>query len=203
MKLINILFFGSIWGFLEATLGGALHFANFAITGQVMGAIGIGVLYMAMSGGAKTTDLIGISAFAASFKFIDCVLFPLPVFHITIINPAQAIMMEGVAFAAVVFFYKKAFYSSLASIVSSSAVLMLAMVLFNLFSYFIVGYKITGHMEDVSRTIFIHWPIGTFLSLAAVKLVGFRPVWNISLIWRTAIAITLAAASVIIRGVIV
>ena len=42
--VIGILVFGSIWGLVEATLGGALHLVHFAYKGVITGGIGMAIM---------------------------------------------------------------------------------------------------------------------------------------------------------------
>jgi len=47
--IIAILVFGSIWGFLEATLGGFLHMIIFPNKGAIMGGIGMAIMGTALA----------------------------------------------------------------------------------------------------------------------------------------------------------
>jgi len=47
--VIGILVFGSIWGFLEATLGGFLHMIIFPNKGAIMGGIGVAIMASALA----------------------------------------------------------------------------------------------------------------------------------------------------------
>ena len=165
---ILIILFGSIWGFFEATLGGFLHMFHWPLTGQIMSAIGIGIMFWALRCGVKPYQLLIVSAIAASFKFTDAFLFAIPVFDIKIINPAQAILMQGLAFGLITTFFR-AFDKKLSGKMAATAgTLILSMVLFNLVSFFIIGYKGTAHLENVTMTFFLHWPAGIVLSTAAI-----------------------------------
>ncbi len=42
--IVGILVFGSIWGLVEATLGGALHLVHFAYKGAITGGIGMALM---------------------------------------------------------------------------------------------------------------------------------------------------------------
>ena len=46
--LVGILLFGSIWGLLEATLGGFLHLVIFPNKGAIMSGIGIAIMASAL-----------------------------------------------------------------------------------------------------------------------------------------------------------
>ena len=102
--IIGILVFGSIWGLIEATLGGFLHMIIFPNKGAIMGGIGVAIMATALAVYRKPAMLAGIGIVAASFKLLDVWLFSLPVASIHIINPAMAIIFESLAFGLVAVF---------------------------------------------------------------------------------------------------
>ena len=102
--IIGILVFGSIWGFLEATLGGFLHMIIFPNKGAIMSGIGVAIMASALAIYRKPAMLPGIGIVAASFKLLDVWLFSLPVASIHIVNPAMAIIFESFAFGLVAVF---------------------------------------------------------------------------------------------------
>ena len=97
--IIGILVFGSIWGFLEATLGGFLHMIIFPNKGAIMSSIGVAIMASALAIYGKPGLSVGIGVIAASFKLLDVIIFALPITSIHIINPAMAIIFEALAFA--------------------------------------------------------------------------------------------------------
>ncbi len=66
--VIGALVFGSIWGFLEATLGGFLNLIIFPNKGAIMGGIGMAIMGAALAIYRKPAMLPGIGIVAASFK---------------------------------------------------------------------------------------------------------------------------------------
>lgn len=102
--IIGVLVFGSIWGFLEATLGGFFHLVNFPNTGAIMGGVGMAVLGAALAIYKKPIMLPGIGIIAASFKLLNAWLLFVPASAVYIINPAAAIIFEALAFSLVVAF---------------------------------------------------------------------------------------------------
>jgi hypothetical protein len=105
--IIGILVFGSIWGVLEATLGGFLHMIIFPNKGAIMAGIGVAIMSLALAIYRKPSMLPGIGIVAASFKLLDVWLFFLPITSIHIINPAMAIIFESLAFSLVAVFVMK------------------------------------------------------------------------------------------------
>ena len=102
--IIGILVFGSIWGLLEATLGGFLNMIIFPNKGAIMGSIGMAIMGAALAIYRKPAMLPGIGIVAASFKWLNSWLLFVPVSAVFIINPAMAIFLESLAFSLVVTF---------------------------------------------------------------------------------------------------
>ena len=102
--IIGILVFGSIWGLLEATLGGFLNMIIFPNKGAIMGGIGMAIMCAALAIYRKPAMLLGIGIVAASFKWLNSWLLFVPVSAIHIINPAMAIFLESLAFSLVATF---------------------------------------------------------------------------------------------------
>jgi hypothetical protein len=133
--LIGILVFGSIWGLLEATLGGVMHLINFPNTGAIMGGVGMIIMATALAYYRKPAMLTGIGVVAASFKLLNVWLLLIPVNVPHIINPIAAIILEAMAFSLVAIFLvkgmEKSNYTSvwaavLAGILSASAFALVA-----------------------------------------------------------------------------
>jgi len=101
--IIGILIFGSIWGFLEATLGGFFNMIIFPNKGAIMGGIGVAIMGTALAIYRKPSMLPAIGVVAASFKLLNVWIF-VPVSYVHIINPAMAIILESVAFGVVAVF---------------------------------------------------------------------------------------------------
>jgi hypothetical protein len=95
--VIGVLVFGSIWGFLEATLGGFLHLINVPNTGAIMSGVGMAVMGAALAVFRKPVMLPGIGIVAASFKLLNVWLLFVPANVPHIINPIVAIMLEALA----------------------------------------------------------------------------------------------------------
>jgi hypothetical protein len=102
--IIGILVFGSIWGLLEATLGGFFNMIIFPNKGAIMGGIGMAIMGVALAIYRKPAMLPGIGIVAASFKWLNAWLLFVPVSAIHIVNPAMAIFLESLAFSLVVTF---------------------------------------------------------------------------------------------------
>lgn len=98
--LVQILFYGSLWGILEATLGHVLHYIPATIAGAIMFPIAGGILYKAYDATKSKGALIYIGMVAAMIKSIDLLL---PQFTIyKTINPMISILLESLLVVLVV-----------------------------------------------------------------------------------------------------
>jgi hypothetical protein len=97
-KLLAILFFGSIWGIFEASIGYVLHLLPTFIAGTIMFPIGMTILIAAYSKLKSRNALLGVAAVAMAIKSIDFLLPNIILFKT--LNPMIAILLEG-AFVAV------------------------------------------------------------------------------------------------------
>jgi len=111
--VIGILVFGSIWGLVEATLGGALHLIHFTYKGAITGGIGMSIMaaFVVMYRQPKLAFCIAV--IAALFKPLSAVIYGQPIFAPFVVNPASAILLEGLAFSLVVSLLFKGFESNI------------------------------------------------------------------------------------------
>jgi hypothetical protein len=111
--IIGILVFGSVWGLVEATLGGALHFVHFAYKGAITGGIGMAIMATFAVMYRRPRLVLWIAVIAALFKPLSAVIYVKPIFDPSVVNPASAILLEGLAFTLVVSLLFKRFESSI------------------------------------------------------------------------------------------
>jgi len=113
--VIGILVFGSIWGLMEATLGGALHFVHFPLflKGAIPGGIGMAIMAAFVVTYRRPKLVFWIGAIAALFKPLSAVIYFKPIFDPSVVNPASAILLEALAFTLVVSLLFKGFESSI------------------------------------------------------------------------------------------
>jgi len=94
-----VLFYGSVWGFGEATLGHLLHLARVpGLPGLVMFPFGVLVMGRVLARTGSAAAVFSTGVVAAGCKFFDLLL-PGTVF-LAVINPAQAIILEALAASA-------------------------------------------------------------------------------------------------------
>ena len=94
---------GSIWGAAEATLGYLLHLIP-GIAGSIMFPIGLFCIHRAVLSTNTARAIPFVTLFAASFKLLDLLL---PSWHIgSVINPAMAIILEGLTVSIFLYLMK-------------------------------------------------------------------------------------------------
>ena len=111
--VIGILVFGSIWGLVEATLGGFLHLIFFWGKGAIMGGIGMAIMATFVVMYRRPRLVFWIAVVAALFKPLSAVIYVQPIFGPSVVNPASAILLEALAFTLVVSLLFKGFESSI------------------------------------------------------------------------------------------
>jgi hypothetical protein len=109
----GILVFGSVWGLVEATLGGALHLIHFTYKGAITGGIAMAIMAAFVVTYRRPRLVFWLGVIAALFKPLSAVIYGQPVFAPFVVNPASAILLEGLAFSLVVSLLYKGFESSI------------------------------------------------------------------------------------------
>jgi len=97
---VSILYFGAIWGILEASVGYVLHLLPVLIAGTIMFPIGAVILFRAHQVTQSKKALIGVGAVAAAIKAINLFM-PLPTIW-KAINPMLSIVFESLLVLAVI-----------------------------------------------------------------------------------------------------
>jgi hypothetical protein len=113
--VIGILVFGSVWGLVEATLGGALHLIHVPLfyKGAIPGGIGMAIMATFVVMYRRPKLVFFIAVIAAMFKPLSALIYGQPVFAPFVVNPASAILLEGLAFTMVASLLFKGFESSI------------------------------------------------------------------------------------------
>jgi hypothetical protein len=107
--LLGILVFGSVWGLVEATLGGALHLVHFAYKGAITGGVGMAIMAAFVATYRRPKLVFWLGVIAALFKPLSALIYGQPVFAPFVVNPASAIILEALGFTLVVSLVFKGF----------------------------------------------------------------------------------------------
>ena len=106
--LFSVIFFGSIWGILEATLGYALHFLPVLISGSIMFPIASTIMVMTFHQTKSRSAMIYVALIAASIKSVN--FFMPGLLPIKTYNPMISIMLQSlVVYAVLPMVEKKSF----------------------------------------------------------------------------------------------
>jgi hypothetical protein len=95
--LIALVLLGSIWGFLEVGLGGAMKAGNIPYKGDILTGLGIGIMAIAFAFFRKPLLLIGVAAVAVMVRQTA-----IPILHLSTFckaNSCLAVMLGGGALA--------------------------------------------------------------------------------------------------------
>jgi len=139
-RISFILFYGSIWGIIEASLGYVLHFLPALISGSIMFPIVTFILLRAYAGGKSKLDLVLVAVITAAIKSINLFM---PAINIwKTINPMICIVLESLMVVAVLNLLAKK------SLVAKLSALPLASLGWNALylTYLFVSYLITGNL---------------------------------------------------------
>jgi hypothetical protein len=111
--VIGIVVFGSVWGLVEATLGGFLHLIHFPYKGAITAGIGMSIMAAFVVTYRRPKLVFWIGVIAALFKPLSALIYGQPIFAPFVVNPASAILLEALAFSLVVSLLSKGFESSI------------------------------------------------------------------------------------------
>lgn len=106
LKLFTqVIFYGSIWGILEATIGHVLHFIPATIAGSIMFPIAALILYKAYEQTKSKTSLMYIGIVASAIKSVNFLMPQLSIFKT--INPMISILFESLVVVVVIHYVTK------------------------------------------------------------------------------------------------
>jgi len=204
-----ILFWGSIWGISEATLGYLNHIV-FAFLPGLPGLLMFPIAFAWMKQGYRATGKISsvlwMSCIAASVKLVDLWVPGNALF--LIVNPAVSLLLEGLAFACVIsIFTNESFHFDWLSCFSMG-VLWRACFLLYMLGVAYVGLPaglVTSGLAVASRFLILESFINAFVMVAIHRWFSFpqqleiRPHWAyaallIAIASHLAIAIQIAVA---------
>lgn len=123
----TIVFWGALWGILEATLGWALHLIHFKGEVLVLYPFGLMCMLMAFKQSLQLSSVIKVAIVASLIKLVNLFMIPVvPIYHVT--NPAIAIVLEGLVTWVFCIGYQKHKMQSWAFCIPVATVLVLASI---------------------------------------------------------------------------
>lgn len=140
-KISKIIFFGAIWGLIEATLGYALHLLPALIAGSIMFPIVMFILYHAYKSLSSRKAIFFVGLVAILIKSTN--LFLPFLFPAKTINPMIAMAIQTLlVFAVIPLFESKKLSVKITSIVLVSVAWRLVMI-----GYYGVNYLMTDFLD--------------------------------------------------------
>ncbi len=165
------LFYGSLWGITEATLGYVLHTMPVLISGSIMFPIAMFFMLKAYQGSKSNSVFLLMGLTAALIKLVDIFIPGLPV--IKTINPMIAIMLEASAVTVFAFLLNSNKIRSI--FIGSLGACFFWRILFVMNSFVItnttsatVGW--VNSSEKVISFILINGIISTFIAFAVILM---------------------------------
>lgn len=201
IKLITqIIFYGAIWGLLEATIGYFLHFVPAMIAGTIMFPIASVILLKAYNKTNSKAALLFIGGVAAAIKSIDLFL---PSFSIyKTINPMMSIVLESLlVFAVVMLFTSEKVTNKLAAAQIASIGWRVGYVFYMLIILATTGFAADPLLSVINLVQFtlISGVIGGILASSLIfvdEAVGNKLVFKIDMKPTLAVGLLLIAAIV-------
>lgn len=136
--VVYVLFFGAIWGILEATLGFGLQFLPPLVSGSVMFPIASTILYLTFKNTNSKRAMFYVAFIAASIKAINLFMPGLPAPKTY--NPMIAIMLQSLVMVSVISFLNNKSLVSKAIGLLTASLAWRALFLVN----FAIAFALTG-----------------------------------------------------------
>ncbi len=97
-SIVSIAVFGTLWGFVEATLGNALHLLNLPFSGSILASIALVIILIARIYNPTRGSTFLMALVAAFIKALS--------FATVKLNPFIAIVMEGALIEAAILLFR-------------------------------------------------------------------------------------------------
>jgi len=150
-RVTTILFFGSLWGLIEATLGYLLHFLPVLVAGGILFPLATGILVRTYQVSGKRMDLVLVGFLAAIIKSVNLLMPQISIWKT--INPMMSILFEALCVVMVIAVVQRN------QPVIAFAVLPLASIIWRglYLGYMGIQYQVTGflsiHLESVENIL--------------------------------------------------
>jgi len=201
--LTQIIFYGALWGFVEATLGYALHWIPTLIAGTIMFPIASAILLRAYNKTNSKKALLYIGMVATSIKGINLFLPSYSIFKT--INPMVSIVLESLlVFAVITLFTSEKITNKVAAAQIASIGWRVGYVLFMTTQFIFTGYVASSISSIFSLLEFVVFSgvIGGLLATGVIYLdISLKDKFNFNLDIKPAFAaglLLIAAVATII-----
>ena len=193
---LTILFFGALWGLLEATLGYVLQFLPPLVSGSIMFPIGATILMIVYLNTESKSSILWVGVIAATIKSVN--FFMPGLLPIKTYNPMIAIMLQSVVMVAVAYVidYQKVLISLGAIAAASLAWRMLFII------NIMINNRLTGFNfpQLRSQAITIEFIVSYGLIGAGLAVFIFLGVMylkkHVTLIFKPSLALSLSLFSI-------
>jgi hypothetical protein len=190
-QLSMILFFGAIWGLLEATLGYLLQFLPPLVSGSIMFPMGATILIYAYKNTGSRTSMLYVGLVAASIKAIN--FFMPGLMPIKTYNPMIAIMLQSIAMIIIIpLFNRKQIPIQLLSLGIASLLWRILFIINISINHALTGFQFS-QLSSTSKTYEFILMYGLLGAVALIVIFGvifnfkknliikFKPTYAISL----------------------
>jgi hypothetical protein len=168
---VKIVFFGSIWGILEATLGYVLHFVPGYISGSVMFPIVLFILYRAYKALGSKWAIFYVAFVAMAIKSVNLLLPYL--YPAKTINPMVAMFLEAsLVFAVIPMIDHKKLSYKVTGIIMASLLWRVAYIGYQGVNFLITDY-LSNYLQSFSLSfefVVLYGLIGTVLSVVLMTV---------------------------------
>lgn len=168
---IKIVFFGALWGILEATLGYVLHFIPGYLSGSIMFPIVLFILYRAYRSLGTKKAIVWVAFVAIAIKSLNLFLPFMP--PAKTINPMIAMFLEaGLVFAVLPMINSEKLSIKLSGILVAGLVWRLVYVGYQGMNYLLTGFM-SNYLKSFSMSfefVLIYGLIGSLLAMIILVL---------------------------------
>lgn len=203
----TIVFWGAVWGILEATLGWFMHLMHFKGEALVLYPMGLFCMMMAVRQSGQVSAAVKVAVVAALVKLVNLFMLPaVPVFHVT--NPAVAIFLEGLVTWGFCVYMQKRTSVNISGLVLAVVMVFASIVLFRgcqIFMDTYVAYNPSVH-KPYDAALFSRWAwhslVQGLMLAGAVYLVRLVPASVNLSTWTSRLAIPLLFVSILLNLVV-
>lgn len=172
--IINIIFFGALWGIFETTVGHLLHIISFAYSWAIMYPVACFLMYSVYKKTNKILSVFFIGTICSSMKLIN-LLSPIRVDKV--INPAISIIFEALATAIIIYGVKQIYCGKSINLITKSIAIVFMNIIWRGFYVIYLLYFVPDWIRNISviseKDIFIDFAFIQNIASSIVIIVGY------------------------------